>query len=366
MTGIRHAPFLEILKDASAGNKKILQKDFLASGKYPIIDQGQSLIAGYTEEEDFLCKADIPVIVFGDHTRAVKYIDFPFAMGADGTKILVPRKGDYPKYLYYAIKAINIEGAGYSRHFKYLKEKKIPLPPLPEQKRIAAILDAADALRAKRRQSIAELDALLQATFLEMFGDPVENPKGWDSAELGKITSIDALMVDPRDEEYQDLLHYGPDRIEKDSGNLLPALTAAEDQLVSGKFLCHPGEVLYSKIRPYLNKVALVKERCLCSADVYPVKPNDQYLNKEYLWFLLRSNAFLDYVAGFSRRANIPKVNREQFSGYIAPIPPVILQNEFKKIVGNIEIQKARLQVHLAELDMLFASLQQRAFNGEL
>jgi Restriction endonuclease S subunits len=87
-----------------------------------------------------------------------------------------------------------------------VKESTIPLPPLPEQKRIAAILDAADALRTQRRQSIAELDLLLQSTFLEMFGDPVENPKGWNGMELGKITSIDAPMIDPMKKEYSGTL----------------------------------------------------------------------------------------------------------------------------------------------------------------
>ncbi|MEA1049539.1 restriction endonuclease subunit S [Lamprobacter modestohalophilus] len=243
---------------------------------------------------------------------------------------------------------------------------EIPLPPLAEQKRIAAILDAADALRAKRRESLAELDRLLQSTFLDLFGDPVTNPKGWDRRTLGEITTIEAAMVDPRKEAYSQLLHYGPDRIEKDTGELLPAKTAEEDELISGKFLCSPGEILYSKIRPYLNKVALVKQPCLCSADVYPVRPNTEVLTKEYLLMLLRSAGFLDYVAGFSRRANIPKLNRKQFAGYNAPTPPINLQNHFATIVESIERQKTRLRAHLAELDTLFASLQSRAFNGEL
>jgi type I restriction enzyme S subunit len=81
---------------------------------------------------------------------------------------------------------------------------------------------------------------------------------------------------------------------------------------------------------------------------------------------LLRSAAFLDYVAGFSRRANIPKLNRKQFAGYSAPVPPLDLQRRFAAIVESVEQQKARLRAHLAELDALFASLQDRAFRGEL
>lgn len=247
-----------------------------------------------------------------------------------------------------------------------VKSSTMPLPPLAEQKRIAAILDAADDLRAKRRKTISELDTLLQSTFLEMFGDPVTNPMGWKRRFLGDMTSINAPMVDPTEKQYRNLLHYGPDRIEKDTGKRLPALTAEEDGLVSGKFFCNPGEILYSKIRPYLNKVALVNGKCLCSADIYPVSPDESVLKKEYLWVLLRSKAFLDYVAGFYRRANIPKLNRKQFAGYKAPVPPLSLQRRFAAIVEKVEQQKSRLQAHLDELDTLLASLQSRAFKGEL
>jgi type I restriction enzyme S subunit len=240
------------------------------------------------------------------------------------------------------------------------------LPPLAEQKRIAGILDAADALRTKRREALAQLDTLLQSTFLDLFGDPVTNPKGWQRVLLGELTTIDAPMVDPRKSEYRDLLHYGPDRIEKDSGELLPALRAEEDNLISGKFVCVPGEVLYSKIRPYLNKVALVQERCLCSADVYPVAPKLKVLGREYLWAMLRGTGFLDYVAGFSQRTNIPKLNRKQFAGYPAPVPPLELQHHFGKVVMLMEKQKTAQRNYLAELDALFASLQSRAFRGEL
>ncbi len=251
------------------------------------------------------------------------------------------------------------------RNSEFLKIP-IPLPPLAEQKRIAVILDSADALRAMRRESIAQLDDLVRSTFLNMFGDPVTNPMGWERKTLGEVTSIDAPMVDPREEQNRGLLHYGPDRIEKDTGELLPAQTAEEDQLISSKFLCSPGEILYSKIRPYLNKVALVKERCLCSADVYPVVALPEHMTREYLWLLLRSQAFLDYVAGFSRRANIPKLNRKQFAGYAAPTPPLELQNRFVTIVESIDQQKALQRTHLDELDKLFASLQSRAFRGDL
>lgn len=237
-------------------------------------------------------------------------------------------------------------------------------PDLEEQKRIAAILDKADGIRRKRGEALKLADDFVRSLFLDMFGDPVTNPKGWERRKMADITSIEAPMVSPLDDEYKDLLHYGPDRIEKDTGELLSASTAEEDGLISGKFLCHPGEVFYSKIRPNLNKVAMVKERCLCSADVYPVKPREKVLTKEYLWALLTSKAFLDYVGGFSRRANIPKVNRVQFGGYDAPVPPFELQRQFSTVVAILERKKQKMRSK--EFGNLFSSLQQRAFKGGL
>ena len=357
---------LDAVEDVSGGNVKTPQKEYADAGDYPIVDQGKSLVGGFTDDKSRMCKADPPVIVFGDHTRAVKFIDFPFCMGADGTKVLAPRKGNDPKYLFHAISALNLEGAGYSRHFKFLKEKRIPLPPLAEQKRIAKILDAADALRAKRRESLAQLDALLQSTFLEMFGDPVENPKGWPRMRLEKIAPITAPLVDPSESEYSGLLHYGPDRIEKATGRLMAAATAEQDGLISKKFLCQPGDILYSKIRPYLNKVAIAREVCLCSADVYPVRAREDVLATEYLWTLLRSDAFLDYAAGYSRRANIPKLNRKQFAGYEAPVPPLSLQRRYSEFLEEVWRDEARRMAQLEQFDHLFSSLQHRAFSGQL
>ena len=277
------------------------------------------------------------------------------------------------RYLYWFLKSktqelldLRVGGGQPNISQGIIKKMDVPLPSLPEQRRIAAILDQTDALRNKRRESIAKFDELLQSVFLDMFGDPVSNSRGWEKRPLGEITDIVAPMVDPRKEEYLDMLHYGPDRISKESGELFPAKTAKDDNLISGKFLCNNGDVLYSKIRPYLNKVALVKGPCLCSADVYPVQPDTEQMTKEYLFFLLRSSGFLDYVAGFSRRANIPKINRKQFFGYEAMLPPILLQQEFSKKYSEITLIIEKIKDSLDMHNNLFSSLQQRAFRGDL
>lgn len=246
-----------------------------------------------------------------------------------------------------------------------VKALKIDLPPLAEQRRIASILDQADELRQKRQQAIQKLDQLLQATFIDMFGDPVSNPKGWEKKLLSDLVTIDAPLVEPMEKKFENLLHYGPDRISKDSGKLLPALTAKEDMLISKKFLCDDRHILYSKIRPYLNKVAMVQEKCLCSADVYPVEPKSQ-LTKHFLWHILRSKSFLDHAETFSNRANIPKINRNQFLQYECIVPTMEAQQKFENISKDIQRQIDFQNLSLESIEKLFNSLQHQAFNGTL
>lgn len=303
-------PFSLAVKDATSEYSKLQKSEYLEQGRFPIVDQGQQKFGGYTDDESVVSLDGCPAIVFGDHTRIFKFIDEPFCLGADGAKVLEPKAELDKKFLFYYLSSLNIESAGYSRHFKFLKENVVPVPPLPEQKRIAAILDKADAIRRKRQQAIQLADDFLRAVFLDMFGDVIEGAE--NVVRFSDVAVLDAPMVDPRVDEYIDLIHIGPDRIEKKIGKLLPALTAREEGLISKKFLFDDRYVLYSKIRPYLRKCAMAEGVGLCSADMYPVRPVEGVATKEFLWMLLLSDFFTAYTESLPARANIPKLNREE------------------------------------------------------
>ncbi|HEY0682879.1 MAG TPA: restriction endonuclease subunit S [Steroidobacter sp.] len=280
-----------------------------------------------------------------------------------------PTQGDV-RYLFHALRSQvasiigkGVGGAQPNISQGIVKHIKVPLPPLAEQRRIADILDRVDSLRAMRRAAIDQLETLSQSIFFDMFGDPATNSKAWPTSRLGEICTVDSPLVDPRREEYRHFLHYGPDRIQRDTGELLPAKTAVEDGLISAKFLFDENAILYSKIRPNLNKVALAEARGLCSADVYPVNVKPEKLAREFLWCLLRGAHFLSYTAEVSNRANIPKINREQFLKYVAVCPPITLQTEFAQKIRKVRQLKTSHRASLVELEALFASYQQEAFD---
>ncbi|WP_308528637.1 restriction endonuclease subunit S [uncultured Oscillibacter sp.] len=244
-----------------------------------------------------------------------------------------------------------------------LKEIEIPLPPLGEQCRIAAVLDKVSGLIAKRREQLDKLDELVKARFVEMFGDFKLNTKNWPVASFDEIAIIDGNMTTDY-EKYANYPHIGIDSIEKETGALTGYRTVAEDGVISGKYLFTPKHIIYSKIRPNLNKVALPKFYGLCSADAYPILPIEGKCNRIFLAYDMRSQFFLDYILQFCNRTNLPKVNRKEVSGFKTPLPPIELQNKFATIVEQTGKSKLTIQQSLDKLEMLKKSLMQQYFGG--
>ena len=153
--------------------------EYHSSGAHIIVDQGQEQIAGYTDREDGIF-TDVPAIIFGDHTRIIKYVDEPFFLGADGVKVLRCKKTNPNyRYLYYALRHARIPDTGYNRHFKWLKEVEIEYPETTQQTEIVAILDKISSIICYRQDQLRTLDNLIKARFVELFGDPVSNPHGY-------------------------------------------------------------------------------------------------------------------------------------------------------------------------------------------
>ncbi len=353
-------PFASAFKEASRSVARINQKDYLNEGLHPIIDQGQPLVGGYSDGEEGLF-TDVPAIVFGDHTRCVKYIEEPFFAGADGVKILKPALPGNDRYWYHALRNVRVENLGYSRHFKLLRKVSFPVHSASRQTEICTVLDKSLNLIECRKKTFSYLQSLVKSRFVEMFGDLGSNINKWEKMQFETFAAIDTQMTNDF-ERYANAPHIGIDCIENGTGKIFGYKTVSEDNVRSGKYLFTPRHIIYSKIRPALNKVALPNFSGVCSADAYPILPNQENCDRIFLAHAMRSNYFLDYILPLSTRAQIPKVNKDALRGFAMPLPPLPLQREFAAFAGRAAKLEFVARQQIEKLQTLYDSLAQEYF----
>lgn len=200
------APFGELFDDKTSSHKKLPQKSYLSSGRFPVIDQGESDIGGWSDDEGIVYDGALPAIIFGDHTRAVKFVDQPFVQGADGVKVLVPRSGRLsPSYAFWALRGLPLPDKGYARHTKFLRASYFPVPPLEDQpeiaRRIEAAQSAANLAARESTRALALLDRLEQCILTRAFRgelvaqDPDDEPS---SVQLERLRYAAATAVPGR------------------------------------------------------------------------------------------------------------------------------------------------------------------------
>ena len=253
------------------------------------------------------------------------------------------------------------------------KDMKIPLPlTLAEQERIARILnEQMSAVEKARVAAEARLEAAraLPAAYLRAAFSS-EEVKVWSRQRLGDVCEITAKQVDPKIPEFAALPHVNGENIETGTCRITYLKTAGELGMISGKYIFDPGDVLYSKLRPYLRKVSVVDFRGVCSADMYPITVNKKVLNPHFLAWILVSDEFSDYADRESRRARMPKLNRDQLLSWNIPLPPISIQCDIvNKLSGEligIERLVTIIQQEFETINALPAALLRRAFAGGL
>lgn len=273
-----------------------------------------------------------------------------------------------PEYLYYFFKSQKdkftkdgVGGAQPNISIGYLRNVRINLISIDEQEKIAENLGKIEELICNEQAQIRQFDILIKSRFVEMFGDLKKNDMGWQVCSFSDFAQIDTTMIHDF-EKYGDYPHIGIDSIEKESGNISGYRTVREDGVVSGKYLFTPEHIIYSKIRPNLNKVALPEFKGVCSADAYPILPKKERCNRIFLAYTMRSSIFLEYILAFSSRTNLPKVNKLQVEGFCCPIPDIALQEQFASFVHQVDRLKFTTQKSLEKTQLLFNSLMQQYF----
>ena len=247
------------------------------------------------------------------------------------SKILPEFLCAFTNYPHGKIQIENSQRGVAQKHFNVslYNKMKIVVPPMELQKQFVQLLHQSDKSKF----------SCLKSQFIEMFGDPDENPMNWPVKKLSDVAKVDGTMTKEY-EKYADLPHIGIDSIEKNTGILSGYRTVKEDNVISPKYHFGPQHILYSKIRPALNKVAVPEFEGLCSADCYPLLPIDGFCERKFLAHVLRSDYFLRYVLSFSVRSQMPKVNRKQLEGFAFPCPSVELQKKFIVLVDQSDKSK--------------------------
>ncbi len=359
--------FEELFIDETRYGVKVPTSEYKEAGAHIIIDQGQSSIAGYTDRENGLFEK-VPAIIFGDHARVIKYVDKPFFLGADGVKVLRSKdeNANY-RYLYYALKNVKIPDTGYNRHFKWLKEIQIEYPNSDIQAQIVDILDVISEIINKRKAELLDMDNLIKARFIEMFGEPIKNPKGWEVVTIGDIVTEVRYGTSKPAVEGGKYPYLRMNNLTSDGHldlNDLKYIDIPDDEIE--KCVVRKGDVLFNRT----NSIELVgkttvfdlSEDMVIAGYIIRVRLNErllpeilsQYMNLEAIKDLLRTMA-----KGAVNQANI---NAQELQSIKVYIPNLELQRQFVEVKEQVDKSKVAVKKALDETQLLFDSLMQKYF----
>jgi len=317
---------------------KLPKKDYKESGKYPVVSQEESLISGYHDNISYIFKVTKPIVVFGDHTLALKYIDFDFIVGADGVKILQPVEEINTKYFYYVLKALVPKTTGYARHYKLLKKLDIPVPPLAEQERIVAKLDAA----------FAEIDSAINVSEIQIknsftiFENCVR--QNFDvnivNSEIKKLSEIstyfNGLTYSPKDVSEEGTIVLRSSNIQNGRMHFDDIVRVKKD--IKEKLIVLPNDILICSrngSKRLIGKCSLIgiqEEPMTFGTFMMVVRSEFNH----YLQWFFQSNFFKEQISQ-GQNTTINQITRYMLDEVKLPIPDISIQNKISKQLSEID-----------------------------
>ncbi len=264
---------------------------------------------------------------------------------------------------YFLNRAIKISVGSLSPtvNWKTLKQELFIIPPLSEQKKIAELLWATDNVLQQRINTLSclyRIKEIIASDFIK------ELTSGKDEVYLGDLINYASGQVDPKKDPYCKMPLVAPNHIESNTGKILKIETAEEQHAISGKYLFRKGNIVYSKIRPSLNKVIIANFDGLCSADMYPITPKNDKVSLHFIYYLLTSRLFVDYATRESVRTSIPKLNRTAMSKFKFSYMQPAKQAEFVDTLSTIEETIDSNLINIEETTNLLSQLINRAIGG--
>lgn len=315
--------------------EKVLKSDFKITGKYPIVDQSENFIAGYDEDESKVFKITKPVICFGDHTRALKYVDFNFILGADGVKILQAKDRIIPKYLYYVLKNTEIKSLGYSRHFKILKELDIPVPPLSVQKEIVEEIESYQKIIDGAKQIV------------DNYKPTIKIDSEWMKYNVGDLYDISygVTISIPQNEDENGIKIISTAEVGLDGSLDLSEIRKVKYDDKYQKFILKPNTLLFNwrNAPKHVGKTALFENAddnyISASFLLSLINKNETVVDNKFMWCILNNLRETGYFMRNSRQAvNQTNFNGDMLSKTEVSLPDIDTQ---KRIVAMIEEEMA-------------------------
>lgn len=357
----------EILSDVTKTATKIPQSDYLDTGKYRIFDQGKEYSVGFSNDEQGVVSG-YPYIIFGDHTRVVKYVNEPCFIGADGVKLLKVINKDFnPRFVYYNILAKPIENQGYARHFKFLKEIQFTEKTLSVQTNIVTELDTIQSAIDNKKQQLSLLDEAVKSRFIEMFGDnSTENGK-WN---IEKIEDVCDLITDGT--------HKTPNYQQKGIRFISAKnIINGKIDLTDTKFITEEEyKQIQKRCRVEKNDVLLTKSGSLGSSAIIDfdipiglfeslavIKYKRNLLNGIFVKELLSAESSQKQFNNGVKGIAIKHLHLNVIAALKIPIPPIELQNDFASFVQQIDKSKFVVKQQIADLQELLDSKMQEYFS---
>ena len=238
----------------------------------------------------------------------------------------------------------------------------IPYPPLPEQEKIVAELDCLSGIIEKKKQQLKELDALAESIFYTMFGDPITNEKGWEVKTIKEVAPQQEYKGDvPCKNGKYWLLNL--DMVAPNTGEIIEQCLFEYEDIGNSTIKFNSDNVLYSKLRPYLNKVVVPNDIGYATSELVPLCPKRGVLNRVFFASILRSSHFVKYISSKVAGAKMPRVAMGEFREFCVILPPLPLQQEFADKIEAIEKQKELIKKSIEKTEILFNSRMDYYFN---
>ena len=366
------------VKNKVGRQNQIPAKEIAEVGRFPVVDQGQKFVAGYCDDESKVIDFDLPLIIFGDHTRCFKYVDFPFVLGADGTKVLLPNKKLYdPRFYYFALLALDIPSRGYNRHFTTLSERSLPLPPLPEQKKIAHILSTVQrAIEAQERiiQTTTELKkALMHKLFTEgLRNEPQKQteigpiPESWEVVPLSDCAVVQTGIAKGRKakaEEAVEVPYLRVANVQDGYLDLSEMKTITIRKNEQQRFALQDGDVVlteggdFDKLgRGFIWHGQI--DNCVHQNHVFAVRPDTSRLSSEFFAYQSQSPYGKRYFLSVAHKTtNLACINTTKLKAFPVLLPPSDQQKAIvdacHSIDGKIRVAKSKK----TQLEVLYRTL---------